>query len=102
MGWLRFAASHAKASPQIGNQFMASPSMASPVKESKAQKVERLKRTMNPWDGLAEIRRFAREGFASDRKSIYGQSVDGESSQRKQSAKGGTSEAHDESLGWAG
>lgn len=44
---------------------MASPSMASPVKESKAQKVERLKRAMNPWDGLAEIRRFAREGFAS-------------------------------------
>jgi sulfite reductase (ferredoxin) len=38
---------------------------ANPAKETKAQKVERLKRTMNPWDGLAEIRRFAREGFAS-------------------------------------
>ena len=37
--------------------------MANPVKETKAQKVERLKRAMNPWDGLAEIRRFAREGF---------------------------------------
>jgi len=44
---------------------MASHPMASPVKETKAQKVERLKRAMNPWDGLSEIRRFAREGFAS-------------------------------------
>jgi sulfite reductase (ferredoxin) len=35
------------------------------VKETKAQKAERLKRAMNPWDGLAEIRRFAREGFDS-------------------------------------
>jgi sulfite reductase (ferredoxin) len=39
--------------------------MANAVKETKAQKVERLKREMNPWDGLAEIRRFAREGFSS-------------------------------------
>src|SRR5271154_7249281 len=39
--------------------------MATPVKETKVQKVERLKRTRNPWEGLAEIRRFAREGFAS-------------------------------------
>jgi sulfite reductase (ferredoxin) len=44
---------------------MASSPTASPVKETKAQKVERLKRAMNPWDGLAEIRRFAREGFGS-------------------------------------
>jgi sulfite reductase (ferredoxin) len=44
---------------------MASPSMPNPVKETKAQKSERLKRAMNPWDGLAEIRRFAREGFDS-------------------------------------
>jgi len=42
---------------------MASPSVAGAVKETKAQKVERLKRTMNPWEGLEEIRRFAREGF---------------------------------------
>jgi sulfite reductase (ferredoxin) len=34
-------------------------------KETKAQRAERLKRTMNPWDGLNEIRRFAREGFSS-------------------------------------
>ncbi|MGA8438496.1 MAG: nitrite/sulfite reductase [Candidatus Sulfotelmatobacter sp.] len=33
--------------------------------ETKAQKSERLKRAMNPWQGLAEIRRFAREGFDS-------------------------------------
>ena len=39
--------------------------MENPVKETKAQKSERLKRAMNPWDGLAEIRRFAREGFDS-------------------------------------
>ena len=43
----------------------AAPAVVAPVKETKAQKVERLKRSMNPWDGLAEIRRFAREGFAS-------------------------------------
>jgi sulfite reductase (ferredoxin) len=34
-------------------------------KETKAQRVERLKRARNPWDGLDEIRRFAREGFGS-------------------------------------
>ncbi|HEX6804758.1 MAG TPA: nitrite/sulfite reductase [Terriglobales bacterium] len=34
-------------------------------KETKAQRAERLKRAMNPWDGLNEIRRFAREGFES-------------------------------------
>jgi len=35
------------------------------VKETKAQRVERLKRALNPWQGLEEIRRFAREGFQS-------------------------------------
>ena len=35
------------------------------VKETKAQRVERLKRSMNPWEGIEEIRRFAREGFQS-------------------------------------
>jgi sulfite reductase (ferredoxin) len=39
--------------------------MAETIKETKAQRVERLKREMNPWAGLDEIRRFAREGFAS-------------------------------------
>src|ERR1051326_2864923 len=33
--------------------------------ESKAQRVERLKREKNPWEGLDEIRRFSREGFNS-------------------------------------
>ncbi len=41
------------------------PPIAPVVKETKAQRVERLKRSKNPWEGLEEIRRFAREGFAS-------------------------------------
>ena len=41
------------------------PTTTDKPKETKAQRVERLKRTLNPWDGLAEIRRFAREGFSS-------------------------------------
>ena len=39
--------------------------MTIPAKETKAQRVERLKREKNPWEGLDEIRRFAREGFTS-------------------------------------
>jgi sulfite reductase (ferredoxin) len=39
--------------------------MTNATKETKAQKVERLKRAKNPWEGLEEIRRFAREGFDS-------------------------------------
>jgi sulfite reductase (ferredoxin) len=39
--------------------------MTTATKETKAQKVERLKRSKNPWEGLEEIRRFAREGFES-------------------------------------
>lgn len=39
--------------------------MANTTKETKAQRVERLKRAKNPWEGLEEIRRFAREGFGS-------------------------------------
>src|ERR1700731_5100032 len=39
--------------------------MANPVKETKVQRVERLKREKNPWQALGEIRRFAREGFQS-------------------------------------
>jgi sulfite reductase (ferredoxin) len=38
---------------------------ANTTKETKAQRVERLKRAKNPWEGLDEIRRFAREGFQS-------------------------------------
>jgi sulfite reductase (ferredoxin) len=39
--------------------------MTTTAKETKAQKVERLKRSKNPWEGLEEIRRFAGEGFES-------------------------------------
>jgi sulfite reductase (ferredoxin) len=39
--------------------------MANAVTETKAQRVERLKREKNPWEGLDEIRKFAREGFDS-------------------------------------
>src|ERR1700752_951065 len=39
--------------------------MTNITKETKAQRVERLKRAKNPWEGLEEIRRFAREGFGS-------------------------------------
>jgi sulfite reductase (ferredoxin) len=33
--------------------------------ETKAQRAERLKRALNPWEAYAEIRRFAQEGLAS-------------------------------------
>src|SRR5215472_1942115 len=39
--------------------------MANTVQETKAQRVERLKRETNPWQEIEEIRRFAREGFDS-------------------------------------
>jgi sulfite reductase (ferredoxin) len=39
--------------------------MAETKKETNAQRAERLKRAKNPWEGLEEIRRFAREGFDS-------------------------------------
>ena len=39
--------------------------MTNTATETKAQRVERLKRSKNPWEGLEEIRRFAREGFES-------------------------------------
>jgi sulfite reductase (ferredoxin) len=39
--------------------------MTNTIKETTAQRVERLKREQNPWEGLDEIRRFAREGFSS-------------------------------------
>jgi sulfite reductase (ferredoxin) len=35
------------------------------VKETKAQKAERLKRAKNPWQAWAEVREFARQGRAS-------------------------------------
>ena len=34
---------------------------APPIKETKAQRVERLKREKNPWEGLDDLRRFIAE-----------------------------------------
>jgi len=46
---------------------------SSAVKESKAQKAERLKREKNPWDAIGEIRAFARSGRSSipDEWNLY-------------------------------
>ena len=38
---------------------------ATPVKETKAQRAERLKRQKNPWECFEEIRRFALGGHAT-------------------------------------
>ena len=47
-------------------QTLSPSTLSTPTKkETTAQRVERLKRSTNPWDGLDEIRRFAREGFQS-------------------------------------
>jgi sulfite reductase (ferredoxin) len=43
---------------------MSSP-VATPIKETKAQKSERLKRAKNPWEAWEEVRQFAREGRES-------------------------------------
>jgi sulfite reductase (ferredoxin) len=40
-------------------------SIAVPEKESKAQRAERLKTQLNPWEAFDEVRRFAREGRGS-------------------------------------
>jgi sulfite reductase (ferredoxin) len=39
--------------------------MSEAVKETKAQRVERLKHEHNPWEAYADIQRFAREGWDS-------------------------------------
>ena len=38
---------------------------AQAVKETKAQRIERLKRELNPWEHVDQIRQFAREGRGS-------------------------------------
>jgi sulfite reductase (ferredoxin) len=43
----------------------AKPQGNAPVKETKAQRSERLKREKNPWEAFEEIRQFARDGRAS-------------------------------------
>lgn len=40
-------------------------SIAVPEKETKAQRTERLKKQLNPWEAFDEVRRFAQEGRAS-------------------------------------
>jgi sulfite reductase (ferredoxin) len=47
----------------VGFSFLAE--IMTTATETKAQKSERLKREFNPWEGLDQIRRFAREGFDS-------------------------------------
>jgi sulfite reductase (ferredoxin) len=37
--------------------------MGEAVKETKTQRVERLKGELNPWEAYADIQRFAREGW---------------------------------------
>jgi sulfite reductase (ferredoxin) len=39
--------------------------MHGPATESRAQRIERLKRERNPWEMLPDLLRYAREGFAS-------------------------------------
>jgi sulfite reductase (ferredoxin) len=39
--------------------------MGETAKETKAQRIERLKRAKNPWECFDEIERFAREGYAA-------------------------------------
>ena len=41
------------------------PEAAQVVKETKAQKIERLKRELNPWEHVEQIRQFARQGRGS-------------------------------------
>ena len=47
-----------------GAAVASSPAAAAP-KETKAQKVERLKREKNPWEAWSEVQQFAREGRES-------------------------------------
>src|ERR1700692_2545505 len=49
----------------LDQEFWDHEFMTTTGKETKAQRVERLKRSKNPWEGLEEIRSFAREGFDS-------------------------------------
>jgi len=53
----------------LGTTLMATTGM---VKETKAQRVERLKREKNAWEHFDEIERFAREGFDSIPKEWLG------------------------------
>ena len=50
--------------PDLAAEATSQPT-AKPVKETKAQKSERLKLAKNPWDAWDEVRQFAREGRGS-------------------------------------
>jgi sulfite reductase (ferredoxin) len=46
-------------------EIPGAPTESSPVKETKTQRTERLKREKNPWEAFEEIRAFARDGRQS-------------------------------------
>src|SRR5215469_13229536 len=49
--------------PKQGGQTMSTQAIA--VKETKAQRAERLKNLKNPWECLEEIRTFAKGGYSA-------------------------------------
>ena len=49
----------------MSTQPTPNPEVKPPVKETKAQRSERLKRETNPWEAIEQIRAFARDGRAS-------------------------------------
>jgi len=49
--------------PPLGFRVSRGTPVSEVAKETKAQRVERLKRELNPWAAYSEIARFAREGF---------------------------------------
>jgi len=51
----------------MGNDISLSDggTMSEAVRETKAQRAERLKRELNPWEAYSEIVRFAREGYSA-------------------------------------
>src|SRR2546422_1037893 len=49
--------------------------MSEAVKETKAQRVERLKRELNPWEAYADIQRFALEGWPDVFRALWLQGV---------------------------
>jgi sulfite reductase (ferredoxin) len=72
--WLTRGAPSGPPTPPIGGSgrpgeavapLESAPAAPPAKKETKAQRAERLKRELNPWEHLEEIRHFAREGFQS-------------------------------------
>jgi len=51
--------------PEAAVHLPARPAKETPLKETKAQRSERLKLAKNPWDAWDEVRQFAKEGRAS-------------------------------------